>query len=380
MEQSISEAWPRMINESGANISHQSVMRMLAIHERYDGSVVCVADEDDACLLSRKLKHEISQIFPDRELFFSIRTTEKDMTAQENGTTKSAAHFRKKLGWLIKEQPDAERMSITPEMARIMMERNHSDEWRNRPESASGIKRFARRMANGEWHYTGETIIFSNTGNLLNGQHRLMACMEANTPFESLVAFGVENEAFKFMDVGLTRTAGHVFAIEGIPNYHFCASACRLIAEYFAERAWSGNTHGGGHDWSNDRLLDVYYQHEDIQRSQSIAVKLSKAGLMTPRWAGLVHYVCAKKSRAQADDFFQKVATGVGIESTKDPVHVLRGRLIKNSQSSADKKEGDMYVAAYAIKAWNAMREGRKISFLKFRVASNPNESFPRAV
>lgn len=284
-------------------------------------------------------------------------------------------HFRRWLGRLITEAPDAVRMTITPSMAAVMLERNRSDEWKNRPESDSGVKRYAKRIAEGGWMYTGQTIIFSSTGNLLNGQHTLSGVVEAQAEIEALVAFGVDDAAFKFMDTGIHRKASHIFAIDGIKNYSFAASVARLVYGYVNRL---GNPKGLKVD--NDVLLDFYYQHEGIQQSMYINGLASRSGLLTPAYAGFLHYVCAQKNRKMADEFFETVLTGVGIQSPKCPENILRSRLIKNSQAKSDNTEAPLYTGAYVVKAWNAKRKGGFIGVLKWRPATNPNEPFPRAI
>src|SRR6185437_7990465 len=103
-------------------------------------------------------------------------------------------------------------------MADVMLERNSDDTYRNRPLNNVRVRRYARGMERG-WKITGETIIFSNDGVLLNGQTRLTACIHAGVSFSTFVAFGIEREAFKYMDGdGACRTASDVFSTELIPN------------------------------------------------------------------------------------------------------------------------------------------------------------------
>lgn len=378
--------WRSVIRRSGANGSCKTIMSMLTPRQNQNGSVVFMVNEDDAFMVTTKFRQHLKQAVDsflgrDTEIHFSIAPTQPslvDIDAKPNDTgTQDARQFRKKLGWLIKEAPDAVRMLVTPEMAAVMLERNSSDEWRNRPESEPGLRRIVRAMGGGNWRYTGETIIFSVDGHLLNGQHRLHGCVESKTPFEVLVAFGVDNDAFKYMDVGIARTPGHIFAIENIPNYNFTASACRLVMDYMNNAKWGGTANTRA---ENDELLDFYHRHPRISEGYSIARKLNKAGLLSPRWAGALYYICSIKNRAMADEFFEKLATGVGVTSVKDPVHVLRERLIKSSQSSSDNKESGTYLAAYTVLAWNAARNGQTRTLYRWRGANNPNESFPRAI
>ena len=84
-----------------------------------------------------------------------------------------------------------------------------------------------------------------------------------------------------------------------------------------------------------------------------------------------LHYICAKHNRALADDFFRKLATGENI-SRADAVFNLRKRLLEQSVSE---KLTRVAIAAMTIKAWNAMRSGKKGETLRW----TGNEAFPRA-
>src|SRR5699024_12136781 len=86
-------------------------------------------------------------------------------------------------------------------------------------------------LKDGRWAYTSEPIIFSENGNLLNGQHRLVAIIKTGIAAELLVTFKVEGEAFKYMDAGTKRGAMHIFEIEGIKNYTFQRSEERRVGK-----------------------------------------------------------------------------------------------------------------------------------------------------
>lgn len=295
-------------------------------------------------------------------------------------TEASSAHphrsdNRKKLRWLVQNPPadGAKRMMITPDMSEAMMERNTDEEWHNRPHSRRGLRRYVEAMKRG-WKYTGEPIIFSKSGRLLNGQHRLMASIESGMAFECLVVFGIDDDAFKFMDIGIARTAAHVFDIENIPNATQIAAGARLLFGYYAKQAWDGRAP----EVENDVLLEFYYQHEDLQDALTPARELYKEGLVPFRWATFLYYICAAKNRKQATEFFSQIATGIGITDKETPAYRLRKKLNDNARSTSEKLN-ETLIGAYFIQAWNAHRRGERRGLFRWRTEQNPNESFPRA-
>src|SRR5687767_46533 len=120
--------------------------------------------------------------------------------------------FRKQIGWHIAQnEPHTATFHVTPDDARVLLERNAGPDGRNRAPSPSAIDRYAREMREGRWRLSGEGLIITKTGKLRNGQHRLLACIKAGVPFETFIVFGVDDSVFPVLDRGAVRTAGHVF-------------------------------------------------------------------------------------------------------------------------------------------------------------------------
>jgi hypothetical protein len=296
----------------------------------------------------------------------------KDQANQSN-----ESEIRGYLRGIIQSGQDASRMMISPDMAKVMMERNESDEWKNRHMSESNVARLARAIKQGRWAYTSQPIIFSETGRLLNGQHTLTAVIRAGVSIDSLVTFGVADEAFKFMDVGTRRQAGHIFEIEGISNYFYASAAAKILLRYYSDTGWNGSV---GVTPDNDELLEFYYQHAGIQQSYPAARKATDGNILPPSWAGAVHYLCAEVEHSKADEFFYQLSTGIGIENEKSPIFTLRARLLKNNSMPKHYREPSAARAAYVIQAWNAWSKNqqRKVYRWKSDQEGGSKQPFPR--
>lgn len=299
----------------------------------------------------------------------------------ENIPQREINEARKPLRRLCENPPKdlAKLMTITPAMAAAMLERNENEDenvgWRNRPHSPKGVKRYARAMETG-WRLTGETIIFGKNGRLLNGQNRLRACIQAGVSFPCIVVYGIDDDAFSFLDTGMKRTAGHVFAIDGISNAVAIAAAARLLYGYLNNRDWNG----AAPEIDNDPLLAFYKEHHKrLQESVSIGQKLNKSKLMVCSWGVFLHYVCALKHRGQAQDFFTKLSTGIGFGDQSEVTYKIRDKLLANAKSSSSKLS-DVLIGAYTVQAWNAFRTEGKKELFRWRTAQNPTESFPRVM
>ena len=78
---------------------------------------------------------------------------------------------------------------ITPEMAKLTLSETNK---KNRPFSSAKVIDYSKDMQNENWSLNGETIKFGSDGLLKDGQHRLEACVRANTAFGTHLVFGID--------------------------------------------------------------------------------------------------------------------------------------------------------------------------------------------
>jgi hypothetical protein len=117
---------------------------------------------------------------------------------------------------------------ITPDMARKWLDKNMK---RNRPVMSKTVHGYARTMKAGGWNLTHQGIAFDEHGELIDGQHRLHAIIEANVPVEMNVTYNVHHtpgEAFT-IDMGRKRTYTNIAMMSGIDDPVY-----RLMGPYVA--------------------------------------------------------------------------------------------------------------------------------------------------
>lgn len=73
------------------------------------------------------------------------------------------------------EVKSIEKILITPEIAKSLLEKNSS----NRPLSIGTVKRYAFEMSSGSWKNTHQGIAVDETGQIIDGQHRLNAVIQS---------------------------------------------------------------------------------------------------------------------------------------------------------------------------------------------------------
>ena len=118
-----------------------------------------------------------------------------------------------------------ERVVVTPELAQAWLDKNIG----NRKLTANHVERIARDMKAGRFSFTGDPIRFDDTGRLIDGQHRLKACIKADAPFESLVVYNLSPKVQDVIDAGRPRALGDLLSMDGFHYSTTLAAALRVL-------------------------------------------------------------------------------------------------------------------------------------------------------
>lgn len=264
----------------------------------------------------------------------------------------------------------AEVIQVTPQMAQDWLSKNR----RNRHLSSLVVHRYADSMRSGQWIPHGQAIQFDVSGNLVDGQHRLCAVIEAGVPATMLVARNVPSEARDVIDAGRKRTPGDVLAIEGIRNSVTVGAALRLLFHY--DRGTLAQYSDARSRPTNRQLIELLAEALGIEDSATVGHRAFR--LLPPAVGAFCHYVFARIDRDKADEFFQVLIEGTGL-GRGSPILLLRNRLLDNRTAKA--RLSSIELAALIIKAWSAWKAGSPVKNLRWRRrGENGPEEFPRAV
>ena len=99
--------------------------------------------------------------------------------------------------------------TITPETAQSYFQKNI----KNRPIKMGAVDALARDIKNGSFVITHQGIAFDTNGNLVDGQHRLLAIISAGIPVQMMVTRGLEPDTKLVVDRGEARTMRDVMTI-----------------------------------------------------------------------------------------------------------------------------------------------------------------------
>jgi hypothetical protein len=253
-------------------------------------------------------------------------------------------------------------IDITPKIASDWLKANT----RNRRIKESHVRFLAREMELGRWAENGETIK-KNGDLLLDGQHRLLACVRSNTSFRTLVVEGLSEEAFNTIDTNVPRSGSDTLSVQGEKNTSRLSAALGFVHRYLTGTV--------GAQWtklSNLEIQQLLEQHPGIRNSTNRSEFNTR--LIPVSILSACHYLFSQKDPALADIFVGKLLKGSGL-TEGEPVYVLRERLVQNSLAKA--KLHPDYISALLIKTWNHTRAGTQVKILHFRNQGESIEVFP---
>ena len=245
----------------------------------------------------------------------------------------------------------------------------------NRRINRRKVGQLAAQMALGQFENTGEPIIVSREGILNNGQHRLLAVIEADAIVDMDVRFGIPRRVFTKTDTGAPRSAADVLTIGGIAQGTRVSSALRLLVLY--DRGLPDAIR----DFvSNDEINTALSRWPSIAQvsDRLLAYAFPKPVRSTPLLS--VAYLASRSpGREKLDRWLHVLATGLDAKRD-DPAYQLRERLVRGIEAAIGTREGQLERFALMIKSWNLHQSGRTAPAreLRWKVDGRKPEPFPQ--
>lgn len=251
-----------------------------------------------------------------------------------------------------------ERTFISPSIAKKMLEKNTN----NRHVKLELVRRYKTDMLEGRWmEDTGELIKMGKSGIVLDGQHRLIALVEANKGFYFHVGSQIDDAVMPMLDTGATRTASDVYSMKKI----LYASELPAIVNFYCSLT-------NGHIYRDNR--NKLTNQESLDFVLSKRVFWENVGTKSSVWYSAFSRILSKTmiggfysffydiSPKDAENFFVELCTGINV--TNDTIRVLRKKL--NDDKISTKKITMTHKIVFIIKSWNAYRKGVELRVLKY--------------
>lgn len=200
----------------------------------------------------------------------------------------------------------------------------------NRGVMHSRVLSLANEMRQRKWQLNGETIVISDKGTLLDGQHRLFAIIEFGAPVQITIATGAPESAFETIDTGRTRSAGDILGMAGYLNGGLSAAAAGMIWRLF-------------HNASHREVCMPFMSLEIVKKfpaidkwapfvaAQNNKVRSIPGGSFL---TALTYLEDIAGKPGTAEGFFAGMSTGAELEEG-NPILTLRNRLINLRSTGA---------------------------------------------
>ena len=260
-------------------------------------------------------------------------------------------------------------MVITPDYAQQLLNNNTH----NRPLSRKKVEEWTKLLKGGQWMYNGDTIRVDTRGTLLDGQHRLHACVKSGVPFKAILATGIDPNSFHTIDAGKRRSASDALAISGEKHTARLAASLSLLYKYQIRAFDIASHERRGSIMNNEDYLNLLDNNPSIRDS----VKLVGNSYRPYDQAvfACFHYLASKVNAPMADEFYEKLHSGVGLVADC-PILALRETLSKKYMSV--EKPTTRTILALTIKSFNCYLIGKKVKQLNYRLSVENPEPFPK--
>jgi hypothetical protein len=224
---------------------------------------------------------------------------------------------------------------------------------------------------------TGDTIKFGQFEEgalakgmgLLDGQNRLSAIAQAGRIVATYIVFGIDSNAFRYIDVGAIRTGGDTFVTYGVAKAGPVSAATRWLKIF--EQHQPPEPPNRGLSMTNDELWKYYENGIDQERLQSCVdrAKLATGKVIPVGLLAALFYRFVVRDLSCAEHFIQDLTIGMR----------GAGELIKRFQKlkKAGGRLNENDYVGQTLLCWNEYRAGRTRVSGRFLAAWDLDKPFP---
>lgn len=271
---------------------------------------------------------------------------------------------------------------ITPQEASDILATKNT---KNRRANKNHVKALALNMSNGSWRYNADPIRFDSNGMLIDGQHRLLALIQAQKNLLCKIVSGLDPECIKAIDVEMkSRNLSDLLYMDNVKDAN---NAAAVVNRYFALSsglaALSSTKNNGANSTSSlmstkstvEQKYDFYYNNQKLfTEAVACARKLYSRYriLQISDIGGLFAFLYLDKHHSydEVDGFFEQLYTS----SKLNCINMLRTRLINDLTSI--KKMASSYRQNLIAKAWNYYIKGKDVKVFSYNPTTEGNIEF----
>lgn len=260
------------------------------------------------------------------------------------------------------------RVTLTPEKCLQLLE----SKFNNRPLNDLHVKRLAQQIKDGLWIFNGDTIKVSDEGEVLDGQHRLWACIEAKAPIETVVVHGVRREAFATIDtLRRARTPADMVALLGATRYRtILGTALSWLIRW--EQGTLPEYRSPHNRVENSDVEAAFKKHPNMAAAVVKCMPLRR--LCNPAVLACIYYNAANRNDVIAEMFVASIENPASLNVTH-PFYQFRVHL---GAYTGARTRDPVRTFALAIKSLNAVAANKPVRVLKWKDQGANAEPFPQ--
>lgn len=259
--------------------------------------------------------------------------------------------------------------TITPAIAAKLLENTTLQ----RPVRQPHVDWLAGQMRDGKWKLNGETIILDGD-KVLDGQHRLWACVESGVTFEVVVVEGVDASSFSTIDTGKVRDSGDIVSIAlgdkklPVPVRRSAATAIKFVLAVDETGRYSEDEYTR---LNRDHTAVAQYAmaHPDVIEltKEMLALFSKKGGFTVSHLTALVLLVQAGYPDMM-ESFIKPIANGTGLYR-QTAIYAYREKCLAIPNPLDFRLTRDRF--AILIRAWNAHATNTPVGVLRYRAGTD---------
>jgi hypothetical protein len=293
--------------------------------------------------------------------------------------------------WNLDELPNIVTRTeiITPERAQQLLDQGFTTRLRNgkvlvpRPVKKRNKDKYVRIIEDNAWILMpGGISLAEDTGDPLNGRHRLTAVVETGWAMPFRVHYNVPAETFAAEDTNMIRSSSDVLHMKGRTSTHGLASSLTLLMAYDTWRAdpeevpsWPSWTRLL---FTNDERSEADDRYPELPDHLKVANAAATSAHLTASSIAVFRYVAARAwpealstydekgariDTGELDRFCDRLASGEGQRT--EPAFTLRQWAIRRIKDPVRPAREIHFLLL--VKAWNLHMAGKPLGNIMYR-------------